>query len=103
MFWLKQAAMQNYRNALFGLGSIYFEGLGVPKNYKESALYFEKVANLGCPDAQAILGAMYYEGLGVVQDDKNAVKWFKKSADQGNHEALRYLLTLCFERPHLCQ
>lgn len=82
---------------------MYYEGVGVSKDYKESAHYFRRAAEQGCADAQAVLAAMYYDGHGVKQNYREAATWFKKSAQLGNIDSQNFLSTLCFEKPWACR
>jgi TPR repeat protein len=66
------------------LGSMYFAGLGTPRNYAEAERWFRQAAEHGHANAQFRLGAMYTGGLGVKQDHEVAVGWYRKAAEQGN-------------------
>lgn len=82
-----QAAAQGNTSALYGLGMMYNEGLGVRRNYKEAAAWHQKAAEQGHAYAQYSLGFMYDEGQGVRQDYKEAVAWYRKAAEQGDASA----------------
>jgi uncharacterized protein len=69
------------------LGGIYYNGEGVPQDYKQAVYWYKKSADQGDAIAQYDLGIMYYNGEGVPQDYKQAVYWYKKSADQGYAKA----------------
>ena len=64
------------------LGFIYYDGKGVPQDYKEALVWFRKAAENGDTLAQHFLGMMYLNGQGVIQDDKEAVVWFRLAAEQ---------------------
>jgi uncharacterized protein len=66
------------------LGAFYYEGRGVPQDYKEAVKWYRKAAEQGLAGAQGDLGLMYRIGKGVLQDYKEAIKWYKKAAEQGN-------------------
>jgi TPR repeat protein len=68
--------------AQFSLGSLYFEGAGVEKNYEESAKWFRLAADQGYAPAQFNLGNAYKHGQGVEQDDLKAAEWWRKAAEQ---------------------
>jgi TPR repeat protein len=68
----------------FLLGSMYYQGAGVPQDYVEAAKWYQKAADHGDSDAQTKLGNMYENGQGVPQDYAEAVKWYRKAADQGD-------------------
>lgn len=65
------------------LGSMYFQGLGVPKDYREAYKWYRLGAEQGWAKAQFNLGSMYFDGLGVPQDYREAFKWYHLSAGQG--------------------
>ena len=70
--------------AQYKLGTMYSNGLFVPKNDAVAIEWYRKAAEQGIPGAQLDLGFMYYNGQGVPQDYAEAVKWFRKAAEQGN-------------------
>lgn len=49
--WYKRAAMQHHIDAIYSLGYIYNEGVGVMRNMKAAISYFEQAAQLGDIDA----------------------------------------------------
>ncbi len=76
-------AEQGDASAQFVLGSMYYTGTDVPRDYAEAVKWFRKAAEQGQAKAQYSLGVMYDDGQGVPQDDAEAVKWFRKAAEQG--------------------
>ena len=74
------------------MGVMYVRGLGVPKDYKESARWFKSAAEQGNAGAQFEVGMMYYKGEGVSSDLKESARWFKLAADQGNKQAKKALV-----------
>jgi TPR repeat protein len=65
------------------LGKMYYNGIGVPKDYKEAVNWYRKAAQHGEANSQFKLALMYDNGRGVPEDDKEAVKWYIKAAEQG--------------------
>lgn len=65
------------------LGSMYYYGKGVSKDYSEAARWYRKSAEQGNPKAEYSLGDMYREGKGVPQDYAEAARWCRKAAEQG--------------------
>jgi hypothetical protein len=65
------------------IGSMYFEGKGLPQDDVEAVRWWRLAAEQGEAGAQLMLGAAYGEGGGVPQDDVEAVKWFRLAAEQG--------------------
>ena len=88
-------AEQGSARAQFSLGVMYYDGQGVPQDYKEAVKWYRKVAEQGYAEAQYNLGVMYDNGQGVPQDDKEAVKWYRKAAEQGGADA-QYNLGLMY-------
>ena len=74
-------------NTQFGVGSMYYYGDGVSKDYTKAVRFTQKAAVRGHDKAQFNLGLMYFNGEGVVKDDAEAFKWFQKAAMQGLAEA----------------
>jgi len=77
-------AKQGDADAQFNLGSMYYQGKGVPKDYKQAYAWFTKAAEQGDADAQFNLGFMYNKGEGVPKDYKQAIYWYTKAAEQGD-------------------
>jgi hypothetical protein len=84
-------AEQGDAESQFRLGSIYFYGRGVPRDYAEAVDWYRKSAEQSNAKAQDALGFVYFRGEGVPQDYSEAVRWYRKSADRGEARA-RYSL-----------
>jgi TPR repeat protein len=65
------------------IGTLYFKGAGVPKDYAEALKWFCLSADQENADGQGALGSMYYTGKGVPQDYVLAHMWFNLSAARG--------------------
>ena len=74
-------------SAQFNTGLLYYNGMGVPLDYKEAAKWFTLAAEQGIAAAQNILGNMYHNGEGVLQDYKEAVRLYTLAAKQGDADA----------------
>ena len=72
---LKAQAKNGNMDAQEKLGSMYYEGKGVVKDFMEAVKWTKLAALQGLPLAQYHLGYLYYNGYGVMQDYKEAVKW----------------------------
>ncbi len=68
------------------LGSMYWEGDGVPKSYQQGAFWFQEAAKRGDAFAQYSIGYGYEFGLGVPKDYFRAFNWYSRSAEQGYSE-----------------
>jgi Sel1 repeat len=84
---IRKAAEQGDADAQAKLGSSYYIGQGVPRNYSQAFYWYSKAAEQGDPLAQSNLGVMYHNGQGVPQDDAKAVAWSHKAAEQGDADA----------------
>ena len=56
----KPLAEQGDASAQFNLGLMYYDGEGVPQNYKTAVKWYSLAAEQGYADAQFNLGLMYY-------------------------------------------
>ena len=92
---LKKAEAGDH-DAQFSLGLMYYDGLGVPQDYKKALQWFARAADQGNVSAQYNLGLMYYHGDGIPQDYKKAVQWFTRAAEQG-HDMAQYNLGFMYE------
>src|SRR5207249_7973463 len=77
------AAERGDISAQYTLGTIYDQGLGVPRDYREAFRWYTMAANGGHYFAQYNLGGMYHDGQGVPKDDAVAAAWWRKAADAG--------------------
>jgi TPR repeat protein len=77
-------AEQGDAKSQYGLGRMYFYGLGVPKDLAASAEWFGRAAQQGFAPAESQFGNAYYYGLGVDRDFDAALLWYHKAADQGD-------------------
>lgn len=62
------------------LGTMYYNGEVVPKDYAKALEWFTKAAEQGDAWAQAKLGFTYHMGRGVPEDDVMAYMWFNIAA-----------------------
>ncbi len=87
---LKPLAEQGDADAQFNLGSLYYQGRGVPQNYSEALAWMRKAAEAGHLFAQVTLGSIYSEGVqGMIQKDyPQALMWLVFAASQGDMEAM---------------
>jgi TPR repeat protein len=83
---LKKAELGD-AEAQTGLGFLYYDGEGVPQDYKKAFEWLSKAAEQGNALAQYTLGVMYYEGFGVKKDYKKTFEFYKKAAVQGDADA----------------
>jgi TPR repeat protein len=87
---LKPLAEQGNAEAQFNLGSLYYQGRGVPQDYSEAVKWIRKAAEQGHVFAQVTLGSIHAEGAqGKIQKDyPQALMWFIFASAQGDMEAM---------------
>jgi len=76
------------------LGSLYEDGLVLPRNYTDAVYWYRSAAEQGYPGAQTNLGIMYARGRGVTASRRSAIEWFQRAAKQGDSVAQRNLETM---------
>jgi TPR repeat protein len=69
---------------------LYYGGLGVKRDLKAAAGWYEKAAQLGFVQAQFNLANLYYDGQGVSRDLKQAARWYTAAAEGGHPKAKLY-------------
>ena len=87
---LKPLAEQGDSTAQFNLGSLYYQGMGVPQDYRQAVYWMHRAAEQGHAAAQTALGTIYSEGLhGVTEvDHPRALMWFLFASAQGDPDAM---------------
>ncbi len=73
------------------VGVHYYLGLGVPRDFAQAAVWFERAARAANADAQRNLGVLYLRGWGVPRDNVTAYAWLFQAVSQGNGRAREYL------------
>jgi tetratricopeptide (TPR) repeat protein len=89
-------AIQKFANegrtwAQSDLGSLYEDGLVLPRDYGEAVYWYRSAAENGYPGAQTNLGIMYARGRGVTTSRRTAIEWFQRAAKQGDIVAKKNL------------
>jgi TPR repeat protein len=92
--WFIRASDQGLGEASYLLGSLYADGLGVPKNPIQAVGWYEKAAGTGHREAQYQMGLACAGGLGLKRDPVRAADWFEKAARQGHAGAQSALARL---------
>ncbi|MGH6621126.1 MAG: tetratricopeptide repeat protein [Alphaproteobacteria bacterium] len=82
--------------AQFMMGTIYEQGLGVPKDLAAAARWYRKAAEAGNASAQYNLGIFHQFGKGVAKDPVEAARLLRLAADQGHGRAQNNLSTFYF-------
>jgi hypothetical protein len=79
----------------YQLGSRYYSGDHVRRNYSQAEFWFRKGAEQGDPDSEFMLGGLYHFGQGVPQDSGQAFAWIMKAAEQGHGDA-EFFIATCY-------
>ncbi|MFZ8167700.1 tetratricopeptide repeat protein [Alteromonas macleodii] len=92
--FLEEAAKDGEIKAMFQLGGIYEDGLGVPIDYDKSLFFYKQASDGGDPNAQVELANIYrklWAKFGIDKQDELAIELYKKAAEQGQPEAIKSL------------
>ncbi|OLP53583.1 enhanced entry protein [Rhizobium rhizosphaerae] len=82
------------------VAEIFANGLGVARNTKNAAFWYEQAANAGDPVAMFKFALMLMEGRDVPRDRKRADALMRDAADMGNASAqFNYAQTLVADTP----
>ena len=88
----------NYQNAFwhialaqYELGYLYYNGIGVEKDYEEAAKWFERSVWNNGVHAKYELAKCYYFGHGVEQNSEKALEFLKSAAKDMHPDAINHL------------
>lgn len=84
-------ADNNYADAQFYIGVMYYHGFGVVQNYQKAIDYFHKAANNGSIDVMMYLGCCYYYGKGVEKNPSLGKEYLSQASKMGNKTAEQIL------------
>lgn len=83
-----EAAQADNTFAQCGLGSFYYLGRGVDRDFDEALKWYQKAALAGSPGGMFSVATFYKLGLiGKKRDEKEALKWFIKADAAGESKA----------------
>lgn len=74
--YIRRAANRGLTYAMVTMGARARVGLGMPKNQRMSAYWYERAFEAGDAGAANDLGVMYQNGMGVREDDGRALELF---------------------------
>jgi TPR repeat protein len=81
--WYEKAAVQGHGKAQAGLGLLYVNGDGVPRDYVKAVDWLQKASAQGNADAQLNLGWLYRDSKGIPKDPAKAFEWWQNAAERG--------------------
>ncbi|HEY5552252.1 MAG TPA: tetratricopeptide repeat protein, partial [Opitutaceae bacterium] len=85
---LQKRAEEGKPSAQYYLGLRFYHGLGVPKDERIAAQWFERAARAGESGAQLNLARMLRSGRGVAPDMQKAVQMYRAAAARGVQAAM---------------
>ncbi len=91
------AAMAGEPAAAYEVATRFAEGRGVPQDFHQAAVWYERAARGGLAPALFRLGALYEKGNGVAKDLKEARRLYMAAADKGNANAMHNIGVLYAE------
>ncbi len=84
-------AEQGSAKAQSGLGTLYYTGSGVPRDFQRARKLFQSAAQKNIPQAQMFLSLMYRRGDGVRQSYLISYMWCDIAISAG-HEGASYVI-----------
>lgn len=96
VWWFNEAANNGVPNAIYNLGVLYHQGMGVDKSLEKAISLYRRAASLGHAEAQYNLGIANIEGIGVPYNPGRAARFFESAALKGVVESA-YNLGLIYE------
>ena len=94
-YWMHRAAEDGDMSTQYYLGTLYLWGykdLGIRRDARQAAKWFEQSARQRHEKAAAELALLYQEGAdGLPQDTAAAAKWYEKAAEAGDSRAAAIL------------
>ncbi|KAI9047494.1 hypothetical protein LZ554_008211 [Drepanopeziza brunnea f. sp. 'monogermtubi'] len=91
--WFQRGIKSGDAGSQYGMGLMYLEGLGVPRNVVKATEYLKAAADQDYSPAQVALGALYLD-QGTTSDVLVASKYFEMAARYGHIEAFYFLAEL---------
>lgn len=94
-------AENNNVDAIKRIANLYYDGVGVERNFEVALKWYAKASNLGDSWAKLRMGDMYRDGKGTEIDIKKAITIYSEVAEQGNTVALSNLIAISVSRSTL--
>jgi len=94
-FWANRAALRGHAESQVIMGTMFYLGKWVKRNYNEALFWFKKAALQNNPTAHFQLGVMYHNGQGTKVDYKKALDHYRIAVEQ-NHPAARFNMGLLY-------
>ncbi len=92
---LLNKAEQGHAIAQFNIGTMYYQGEGVPQNYTEAMKWYKKAAEQEHAVAQLNLGLIYDKGhIGIPKNNIKAYVWYSLASAQGIEDAKNNMIVI---------
>lgn len=88
---LNDAIKLGNHDAMWLLGKMFVNGLGLPRDVSKAKKYYKKAIKYGSYKAKNCLGYMYLEGIGVAQKYDKAKILFESAARHNSYMAMNNL------------
>lgn len=82
--YLNLAARRQHPDAIYYLGHMHWNGIGLPRNEKKAASFYQRASFLGSLRAKCVLAFMYAHGHGVEVDAKLSAQLYEEAASGGH-------------------
>jgi TPR repeat protein len=83
--------------AMYLLGTLFDQGIGVSQNYKEAFKWYQHAADRGQAEAMNCLGILYTVGHGMPQDYAEALSWYLKAVEHDSVSAMNNIATFYYQ------
>ncbi|MCM2291477.1 peptidoglycan-binding protein [Allorhizobium sp. BGMRC 0089] len=91
---LADAAHHGDPAAMYEVANRYIDGRGVPSDFAQAAIWYQRAADKGLVPAKYRLAGLYEKGTGVPRDIARAKSLYQQAADAGNASAMHNLAVL---------
>jgi uncharacterized protein len=91
--YLRLSSNYGHPAAMFALGTMNIEGIGVRKNPQQGLKWLMAAARKRDAQAQAYLGELYTKGEIVKQDETRALMWYTLAVSTSNQEDIPGIFT----------
>ena len=79
---------------MVAMAKFYYVGEYLEKDFSKAAMWYERAANQGNPEAMYWIGCMYYNAEGVEGSYTLAAKWLRSALEAGYEDASVWVRTL---------
>jgi len=92
-YWALLGAEKGDLKALLTLGKLYYQGLGIEKDFSKALEYYEQALSIDIHNRLVLnqLGIMYYKGEGSEVDFRKAASLCERAANKGQAGCQYYL------------